>query len=197
MANYGSVYFIKHKGLNPIKIGYSSEPNPILRVESFNTASPYGIEVLGYIVCKRAKKLESQLHDKYKSKRLNGEWFDISIKDVENELLIHGESDLHQQMDEFFRHKMKDLLSSNGVGNECIDLNGLNDKFVALFYKSLDENNSIIFNYKEEYHDAVVDKKNINARIFNLRLKAMAKNKGFNVSSITSNGKRLYKITKL
>lgn len=82
----GCVYFIKHIGLKPVKIGYSSSDNPINRINNFKTSSPYGLELIGIIKTIDAKKLETFLHKKYKEKRLNGEWFNLSQKELKNEL---------------------------------------------------------------------------------------------------------------
>lgn len=82
----GCVYFIKHIGLKPVKIGYSSSDNPINRINNFKISSPYGLELIGIIKTIDAKKLETFLHKKYKEKRLNGEWFNLSQKELKNEL---------------------------------------------------------------------------------------------------------------
>ena len=82
----GSVYFIKHTGLSPVKIGYSSAENPIARLYSMTTYAPYGVELLGFIQTLNAKQLERKLHKKYKNKRLNGEWFELTNEDIAIEL---------------------------------------------------------------------------------------------------------------
>jgi len=89
----GSVYFVKHKGLMPIKIGYSSNENPQGRFTNFNIASPYGIQVLGVIITEKPEKLEAELHKKYADKRLNGEWFNISLQDVDMEIEMNNDQD--------------------------------------------------------------------------------------------------------
>lgn len=87
----GCVYFFKHIGLDPIKIGYSSNESPIGRFDQFKTYAPFGAELLGFIITPYAKDLETKMHKKYKTKRLKGEWFDLSIKDVENEIKFHSD----------------------------------------------------------------------------------------------------------
>lgn len=89
----GSVYFIKHKGLLPVKIGYSLNENPQERFNSFNIASPYGIQVLGVVITNKPQKLEAQLHKKYADKRLNGEWFNITLQDVDMEVELNNDQD--------------------------------------------------------------------------------------------------------
>lgn len=75
----GCVYFFKHVGSSPIKIGFSTKESPIERFESFKTYAPYGGEIVGFIRSFEAKALESELHVKLSASRLNGEWFDITI----------------------------------------------------------------------------------------------------------------------
>lgn len=93
IAQKGSVYFIKHKGLLPVKIGYSSSENPQERFNSFKISSPYGIQVLGVIITNNPQKLEAQLHKKYADKRLNGEWFNITLQDVDMEVELNNDQD--------------------------------------------------------------------------------------------------------
>ena len=82
----GCVYFIKHKGLDPIKIGYSTIDNPKKRFEKFLTFAPFGGELVGFVKSSMALEMERDLHEKYKIKRLKGEWFSISIEDVKKEI---------------------------------------------------------------------------------------------------------------
>ena len=65
----GCVYFFKHIGLTPIKIGYSENESPFNRFTQFKTYAPYGSEILGFIIISDAKELETLLHKKYASKR--------------------------------------------------------------------------------------------------------------------------------
>ncbi len=70
------VYFVKHRNQSPIKIGYTDDLSR--RIYSFNNASPWGIDIIGTIETDNAPKLEKILHEKLKSFRLNGEWFEIT-----------------------------------------------------------------------------------------------------------------------
>ena len=78
----GCVYFFKHVGLSPIKIGFSTNESPLERFEQFKTYAPYGAELIGFIRTHNAKELETELHLKFANVRLKGEWFDLSIEDV-------------------------------------------------------------------------------------------------------------------
>lgn len=82
MSKSGCVYFIKHKNMKPVKIGFSSNTTPTERIQSMATASPYGLELMCFIQYERAKKLELLFHRIFKHKRINGEWFDLSKDDL-------------------------------------------------------------------------------------------------------------------
>lgn len=82
----GCVYFFRHVGLSPVKIGYSENESPISRFNQFKTYAPYGSEILGFIIISDSRQLENDLHKKYSSKRLNGEWFDLTEEEVNKEI---------------------------------------------------------------------------------------------------------------
>ncbi len=84
----GCVYFFKHVGLTPVKIGFSSNESPIGRFEQFKTYAPYGAELIGFIRTSEPTRLESLLHAKHASQRLIGEWFEISIEQVKNDIKL-------------------------------------------------------------------------------------------------------------
>lgn len=83
----GCVYFFRHVGLTPVKLGYSENQSPLTRFQQFKTYAPYGAELLGFIVTDSAKELETKLHLKFSDKRLMGEWFEITEDDVNAEIL--------------------------------------------------------------------------------------------------------------
>jgi hypothetical protein len=74
----GCVYFFKHVGLSPIKIGYSESESPIDRFNQFKTYCPFGAELIGFIRTENPNELEILLHQKFSRDRLKGEWFEIS-----------------------------------------------------------------------------------------------------------------------
>lgn len=67
------VYFIGN-GNGQVKIGYSKEP--FKRLASLQTASPYRLELLAIVP--GTEETEDQLHRKFASYRLAGEWFTLS-----------------------------------------------------------------------------------------------------------------------
>lgn len=78
----GCVYFFKHIGLNPVKIGYSTNETPLARYNQFKTYAPYGAQLLGFIKSKNPCELESVLHSQLIISRLEGEWFNITEEEV-------------------------------------------------------------------------------------------------------------------
>lgn len=109
----GCVYFVKHNGMSPIKIGMTSSEAPSNRLESMNTYSPYRIEVIGVIRTESPLKLEQKIHKMLKEHRLNGEWFDISI-DKCNQLIYWFTNSTPKY--DYIEMYYDDLL-------ECIDVN--------------------------------------------------------------------------
>lgn len=75
----GCVYFIKHNGVDPIKIGFTKDDTPFERLKAFNTYSPFGCKLIGYFNCDNFKEVEAEIHSKNKHLRRNGEFFDISV----------------------------------------------------------------------------------------------------------------------
>ena len=68
----GFVYFIEATGTPFVKIGYTSDIKD--RLKKLQTASPYELRAL---VCMRADLVEEQrLHERFKSVRVRGEWFE-------------------------------------------------------------------------------------------------------------------------
>jgi hypothetical protein len=115
----GCVYFFRHVGLTPVKIGFSLNESPIDRFNQFKTYAPYGSEILGFIIISNAKEIESLLHKKYANKRLNGEWFELTEKDVENEVNFYTNVSIIEERNEFqiawanHINKRNDLLDKN------------------------------------------------------------------------------------
>jgi hypothetical protein len=86
----GCVYFFRHVGLEPIKIGFSSNPSPLKRFNQFKTYAPFGAEIIGFIQTDEAREIEQKLHLKYASKRLDGEWFMINESEVKLEIEFYS-----------------------------------------------------------------------------------------------------------
>ena len=74
------VYFVKHKGLDPVKIGFTE--NIQMRMSSMGTMSPYDLVLLGHLNTAMPEYLAAEIHEKFAHKRLKGEWFDITKDDV-------------------------------------------------------------------------------------------------------------------
>ena len=86
----GCVYFFRHIGLTPVKIGFSTHESPIGRFEQFKTYAPYGSEIIGFIQTDKANELEKILHAKFASKRLSGEWFELTSKECNQTIKLYS-----------------------------------------------------------------------------------------------------------
>jgi DNA modification methylase len=192
METNGSIYFIKHKNVSPIKIGFSNNANPYLRIESYKTGSPYGIDVLGFFSVKNAAEVEKKLHKKYQNKRVNGEWFDITIDDVKNELLIYSGEDLFSEMNEFFSHKLIQLNLTQRMSEFSFDSKGLKYDYINELLVLFSNNSDIKFHYKDEYEKGCEDFNYITLRDFNKKILSIANNYGFKSKSVSKNGLRYY-----
>lgn len=101
MEEKGCVYFFKHIGLTPIKIGFSNSESPLKRFEQFKTYAPYGSELIGFIITNEAKKLETLLHLKFSNKRLKGEWFELSMDEVKSNIDLYTGIEQANDMNDF------------------------------------------------------------------------------------------------
>jgi len=63
------------------KIGITN--NIFSRFSGLNTSSPVELSLVFYFEAKDAAKTERLLHDKYAVKRVKGEWFNLSVEDVD------------------------------------------------------------------------------------------------------------------
>ena len=99
---YGYIYLAKLLIPNkPVyKIGHCSLYKQ--RLAEY-TKLPYEVEYIGLWMIDKDELVstESKLHHRYKKKRLNGEWFDLSIKDIE---------------------EIKNFFNDNNIINECLTL---------------------------------------------------------------------------
>lgn len=53
------------------------------RLSTFRISNPYDIQVVFELRTDSASDIESQLHDKFESKRISGEWFSLTSGDIE------------------------------------------------------------------------------------------------------------------
>lgn len=82
------VYFFRETGRPYVKIGMSK--NDIqYRFQCFRTYAPLGAYIVGYIKTDNCVKLEKIIHDKYKDKRLKGEFFNLTDDEIYMEINLH------------------------------------------------------------------------------------------------------------
>jgi hypothetical protein len=89
------VYFFKHNNINAIKIGKASGESVLDRFNSFRTYAPFGAEIVGFFETDNGHRDERELHQLFKSHRLQGEFFDISIDMVKN-IIFEKNKDYHK-----------------------------------------------------------------------------------------------------
>ena len=174
----GCVYFFRHRTTTPIKIGYSSDDNPLNRFDSFKTYAPYGAELLGFISTYEARKLEDTLHKKYHLKRLKGEWFEITINDVKNDIEFYSDdSDLIERSEfEVAFAKSKEELTKE-----------LNNFFIDWMDSNLSCN--ILINRKD-LKEAYLKKAGVDlsSQLFNKQVKRFCERFNYIFSEKKSNG---------
>lgn len=76
----GWIYLVKAEGLNQYKIGRSRTPN--IRLRELQKQSPVSLTLIHLIECKDAGAAETYLHRRFAKRRVGGEWFELSSKDV-------------------------------------------------------------------------------------------------------------------
>jgi len=113
ISERGCVYFFRHIGLSPVKIGFSSNESPLKRFEQFKTYAPYGAEILGFIMTKESKELETALHVKFSSNRLKGEWFEISKEDIDKVVSFYSNIEDIKEKNEFEIEWTKKIANRN------------------------------------------------------------------------------------
>lgn len=129
----GCVYFFRHIGLSPVKIGRSSHDSPASRFEQFSTYAPYGSEIVGFIMTEKYIELESHLHKKFANKRLSGEWFDITIEDCEREINFYTAKEDIEDRNEFQKAWAKNILQRKELVNESISDISKKNRFKKLY----------------------------------------------------------------
>lgn len=72
------IYFIQAGSHDaPVKIGYSSSRDPEKRRKELQTGNPYRLRVIG-VIPEGTVSREQELHYKFRSASLEGEWFDYT-----------------------------------------------------------------------------------------------------------------------
>ena len=81
---YYKVYLISSGDFEKqYKIGYTRRDVED-RVKEFKTGNSNNLEIISVFESKWGPKIESSLHRKYKTKKIDGEWFDLNQEEVNN-----------------------------------------------------------------------------------------------------------------
>jgi hypothetical protein len=76
----GFIYFIEEQNSNTVKIGKTN--NLLDRMRTFNVKLPFVWDLIGYYKTDHMSKLESGLHKHFSAKRVNGEWYELTLRDL-------------------------------------------------------------------------------------------------------------------
>lgn len=90
-SNSGLVYCIQAVNGGPIKIGASE--NPDKRLKELQTGHPHSLAIIGTFP--GGYRLEGQLHRYFADERTYGEWFDVSLPEIEA-VIEHLSTEYHR-----------------------------------------------------------------------------------------------------
>lgn len=76
----GLVYLLKIEDRDEYKIGVTT--NLDKRVTQLSTQMPFELEIINTIKSNDIYQLESELHSKFEDKNINGEWFELTNRDI-------------------------------------------------------------------------------------------------------------------
>lgn len=84
-SEWGYVYILKMGDC--YKIGYSTKLEKRIEdiVKEYSNKKPelpYRIDIMHYVILENSKKVERELHNRFRSKRLRGEWFKLTENEV-------------------------------------------------------------------------------------------------------------------
>jgi hypothetical protein len=97
----GYVYFFRQVGSPYVKIGFTNSESVASRFAMFKMYAPMGANIEAVIETAHAKDLESELHKKYKAKRVGGEFFQMTAEEVESVRLANVGTDERDLRNEF------------------------------------------------------------------------------------------------
>lgn len=96
------IYFIANEEQKIVKIGYTKE-NPSNRLYSIQVGNPYVLNIIG--IMEGNVELERELHNTFKSMRLQGEWFSLNGI-IENYIAeMQSKNIISKKYNTFFKQK--------------------------------------------------------------------------------------------
>jgi len=132
----GYVYLLNVINTDIYKIGYSK--NADKRIGSIKTSSPLDIELIKVFKCYDAFQAEQELHNIFKGKRTNREWFKLNFNDLDilkkflSDFLIEEAEDF---LEDKLQAKEKNVLPLDSYEIEKNDIrnefNKLMEKYIA------------------------------------------------------------------
>jgi hypothetical protein len=153
----GCVYFFRHIGLTPVKIGFSMSESPLDRFNQFKTYAPFGSEILGFIQTDEAKKIETELHSKFSTYRLKGEWFELTEMQVKEAIRFYQSAEDIKDRNDF------EIAYAEHIKNK----NEKSKNETLLFLNESQRNKAKFLEYIKDNKNANLNKMQL-ARVFNV-----------------------------
>lgn len=186
----GCVYFFRHIGLTPVKIGFSTSESPIDRFDQFKTYAPYGSELIGFIRTSEPNKLESILHERFSQYRLSGEWFEITQEQCNSVISFYSNIEDIKEMNEFqisWAKKLKtNLIDEMPVSSKLFSI-------IDIWFESYDIG-SEMSNFKFEKEINSISESKYNIKVIKKELKKYCDLKKMEILERNSNGSRYFSI---
>jgi len=143
------IYFFKHNDLSPIKIGFSINGSLDETFKQFSTYSPHIGEIVGFVEVDNPNRVNSYLHFKYSNKKLNGNWFDISIEEAKKELnIIRSKDEIEKRnnFELFFAKQLGFVEKENTLENAILTVLSIPTDNSGLFLTATEIQSMIIDN---------------------------------------------------
>ena len=141
----GKVYCFKMIGTSYYKIGMTETESINDRFNMFKTYSPNGAEIISVIETGNARLLENQLHNEFKNRRVNGEFFILDNFDIDKIKKYENEETI--KLNNFFWINIKENNISFDELNKAFNYLKINNEILN---ENLNENsNEKIFNFLE------------------------------------------------
>ena len=153
------VYFFKHNNINAIKIGKASGESVLDRFNTFRTYAPFGAEIVGFFETDNGHRDEKEIHQIFKSHRLQGEFFDISIDVVKN-IIFEKNKDYQKSLtifnewianEENNSEKLINLL--NSIKSADFDIDGNSSILVYNYIKNMNYELNKWHGFAETYNE--------------------------------------------
>jgi len=201
------VYFFKHNSINAIKIGKTSGDSVLDRFNAFKTYAPYGAEIIGFFETDNGHRDEKELHQLFKSNRLQGEFFDISLDMVKN-IIYEKNKDYHKAykiFNEWMANEENDFNKLNLLLEKIKTIDIEKSDIISITIIDYIKNNFEVnewYQFKNSYDNLlnILENNYISRIAFKKNLEYYSKINGFkliNIRKSSDNNKNYFKISQI